>query len=165
MSHRIQEHLSRAYAEESRSAARSRAFGLKAENEGYPQLARLFRAAAEAKSVHARRLLLLMRGKIGTSEENLEEALQQEIIAVEVTYPPMVEIAKEATKAVRKAFLQTGKTDEEQVRLFDDAQEGLLQESETDYYVCQICGHIHRGVVPERCPICRAVPGRFKRVI
>ena len=164
MLNRLQEHLSRAFAEESRSAARNRAFALKAEQEGYQQLARLFRAAAEAKSVHARRLLLMMRGKIGESEENLNEALQQEIIAVEIIYPPMIGEAREASKALKKAFAQSWKTDEEQIQLFTDAQDDLLPETETKYYVCQICGHIHRGVVPEKCPICQAVSGRFKEV-
>lgn len=165
MSDRLQEHLSRAFAEASRSAARNSAFALKAEHEGYPQLARLFRTLAEAKSVHARRHLLMMRGKIGSSEENLEEALQQEIIAVEITYPPMIGDAKEAGKAVKKALGQCRRTDEEQIQILSDAKDDQYEEGQREYVVCQICGHIHRGVVPDRCPVCQAVPGRFKEVV
>ena len=165
MSNRLQEHLSRAFAEESRSEARNRAFALKAEQEGYRQLAGLFRASAESKSVHARRLLLMMRGKIGGSEENLNEALQQEILTVEIIDPLMIEETREASKAVKKAFAQSRKTDEEQIQLFADAQDDPLPEAETKYYVCQICGHIHRGVVPDKCPICQAVFSRFKGVL
>lgn len=165
MWNRIQEHLGRAFAEAARSEARNRTFALKAEQEGYPGLARLFRTMAEAKSVHARRHLLMMRGKIGSSEENLEEALQQRIIAIEITYPLMIEDAKDEPKAIKKALAQSRKTDEEQLQLLSGAKEDQFEEGDEEYYVCQICGHIHRGVVPDNCPICQAVPGRFKKVV
>jgi len=128
-------------------------------------LARLFRTVAESKSVHARRHLLMMRGKIGSSEENLEETLQQQILAVEISYPPMIEDAKEASKALKKALAQSRRTDEEQIRILSDAKDDQFAEGDREYYVCQICGHIHRGVVPDKCPVCQAVPGRFKKVV
>ncbi len=165
MSNRLLGHLSKIFAEASRAEARNRAFALKAEQEGYPQLARLFRTAAEAKSVQARRHLLMMRGKIGSSEENLEEALQQQIIAVEITYPPMIEDAREASKAVKKALAQSRRTDEEQIRLLSDAKDDPFAGGERQYYVCQICGHVNEGVVPDKCPVCQAVPGRFKKIV
>lgn len=165
MSDRVASNLANAFASESKAAVRNAAFALKAEQEGHPKLARLFRAVANADSIHARRFLLLMRGKIGTTEENLKAALQNEANANEEHYPEMVKDARKSSKAVKKAFAQSMETDGQHADLFERAMEDMLEESEPDYYVCQICGHISEGFVPENCPVCHAVPGRFKRVV
>ena len=101
MSDKIEQNLARAFAEESKASARNSAFALKAEREGYSALARLFRAVADAESIHARRFLLLMRAKIGTTSENLESALQHELRAKQEDYPPMVRDAKDASKTYK----------------------------------------------------------------
>ena len=165
MSDRVASNLANAFASESKAAVRNAAFALKAEQEGHPKLARLFRAVANADSIHARRFLLLMRGKIGTTEENLKAALQGEADANKEYYPEMVKDARESSKAVRKAFAQSMETDGQHADLFERALEGMLEESEPNYYVCQICGHISEGFVPENCPVCHAVSGRFKKVV
>jgi rubrerythrin len=164
MSEEIRKNLARAFAEESKSAVRDAAFALKAERDGFSELASLFRAIADAESVHARRYLLLMRGKIGDTKENLEAALNNEAYAAETAYPPMVEDARGGSKAVKKAFGQSMKTDGEHADLYREALEDMLKGMEREYYVCQICGHIHLGSVPDNCPVCKAVPGRFKRI-
>lgn len=164
MSDEIRKNLARAFAEESKSAVRDAAFALKAERDGFSELAGLFRAIADAESVHARRFLLLMRGKIGETRENLEAALKNEAYAAETAYPPMVEDAKGASKAIKKAFGQSMKTDGEHAELYRDAVQDMLKGREREYYVCQICGHIQLGSVPDNCPVCKAVQGRFKRV-
>lgn len=164
MSEKIEKNLANAFAAESRAAVRYEAFAIKAEREGYPGLARLFRVMTDAKSVHSRRFLLLMRGKIGTTEENLEAALQNEIKAGEEEYPEMVQDAGEGSTAVKKAFTQSMNTDGEHAEIFKNAMKDLLAEREVEYYVCRICGHISENFVPENCPICRAVRGRFKKV-
>ncbi|MBW1799882.1 MAG: rubrerythrin family protein [Deltaproteobacteria bacterium] len=167
MSEKIEKHLARTFAAESKASARNEAFALMAERDGYANLARLFRAVSNAESVHARRFLLLMRGKIGTTRDNLEDAYQFEIKATRDLYPGMVENARseDAPSAVKKAFAQSMRTDGEHADLYRDAMNDMLDEREIDYYVCQICGHIHPGEVPENCPICKAVRGRFKRII
>ena len=164
MSEEIRKNLARAFAEESKSSVRDAAFALKAERDGFPELASLFRAIADAESVHARRFLLLMRGKIGDTKENLEAALKNEAYAAETAYPPMVEEARGASKAIRKAFGQSMKTDGEHADLYKDAVKDMLKGREVEYYVCQICGHINLGEVPDNCPVCKAVPGRFKKI-
>ena len=68
-------------------------------------------------------------------------------------------------RAIKKALAQSRRTDEENIRLFDDAKNDQFMEGEKEYYVCQICGHIHRSVVPGKCPVCQAVPGRFKHIL
>ncbi|MGD9038069.1 MAG: rubrerythrin family protein [Desulfobacteraceae bacterium] len=165
MSERVAKNLASAFASESKAAVRNAAFALKADQEGHPQLARLFRAVADADSVHARRFLLLMRGKIGTTEENLEAALQNEEKANEEYYPEMVKDAQGSSKAVKKAFSQSMKTDGQHAALFEEAKADMFADNETDYYVCHICGHISVGFVPENCPVCHAVSGRFRRVM
>ena len=165
MSERVARNLASAFASESKAAVRNAAFALKADQEGQPQLARLFRAVADADSVHARRFLLLMRGKIGTSKENLETALQDEKKAKKEYYPEMVKDARDSSKAVKKAFAQSMETDGQHANLFERAKADVPKNDETDYYVCHICGHISVGFVPENCPVCHAVSGRFKRVV
>ena len=160
----IDRNLARAFSEESRMGSRYGAFVLKAEQEGYPQLARLLRAVIDAKSVHARRFLYLMRGKIGTTAENLQSAVQGEVAAA-AALPAMIEEAKGASKAVKKAFIQSNKTDGEYARLLEEAKEDMLTGKETVYFVCQICGHIHMNEAPENCPVCKAVRGRFKKLL
>ena len=165
MSERVAKNFASAFASESKAAVRNAAFALKADQEGHAQLARLFRAVADADSIHARRFLLLMRGKISGSEENLKIALQNEAKAKEEYYPKMVKDARESSKAVKKAFAQSMETDGQHAHLFERAMEDMFVNNETDYYVCQICGHISEGFVPENCPVCHAVSGRFKRVV
>lgn len=164
MAGKIEKNMSRAFGEESKAAARNAAFALKAEQEGFPELANLFRAMADADAVHARRFLLIMRGKIGNTKENLEAALHNEAHAAEGAYPPMVEKAREGSTAVKKAFIQSMKTGGEHAGLYRDAMKDMLKGRGATYYVCQICGHIHLDVVPDHCPVCRAVPTRFKKV-
>jgi rubrerythrin len=156
--------LAQAFAEESKGAVRNKAYALKAEKEGHPEWASLLKAVANAKSVHARRFLNLLRGKIGTTKENLRTAVENEIRATRKMYPPMVQKAKGSVKAVKKAFIQSNRTDEEHTVLLEKTMEDGDAKKEAVYYVCQICGHIHLGVVPDNCPICKAVPGRFKKV-
>jgi rubrerythrin len=161
----IKKNLARVFAAESKAQVRNAAFALKAEQEGYGQLARLFRAAADAKSVHARRYLFLIRGKIGGSEENVKAALKDELASLKKDYPSMVNAARLGSTAVKKAFVQSMKTNEEQAEFLREVLQDLLQGRETVYYVCEICGHIHTDVVPKNCPICKAVSGRFRKVI
>jgi len=160
----IEKNLAVAFSEESKMASRYAAFDLKAEQDGYPQLARLFRAMKNAKSVHSRRFLYLMRGKIGTTEENLKAALENEVRVVDA-YHGMGEEAKQAATAVKKAFIQSRKVNAEYVEILRTAAKDLLAGTESIYYVCQICGHIHKDEVPESCPVCKAVPGRFEKLV
>jgi rubrerythrin len=164
MSDSIQENLAKAFAAESKASVRNGAFALKALSDGHHALASLFRAIAESDSVHARRFLLLIRGKIGSTQENLQSALKSELEASEKQYPAMVEEAKDASLAIRKAFTQSMKSDSEHAGLLKTAMGEPSQKNETEFYVCQICGHISVNTLPENCPICHAVKNKFKKV-
>ena len=164
MSNKIEQNIASAFAEESKAAARCSAFALKAEKEGFLEIARLFRVMADSGSVHARRFLGLMRGKIGSTEENLRESFKGKSLAKKEYYPSMVEEARAASKAVKKAFIQSMYTDGEHAEIYKAAIENMHIDSKRIYYVCQICGHISFDGIPKNCPVCHAVPGRFKRV-
>ena len=108
MPEKTERNLAYAFAAESKASARNEAFALKAAMEGYSQIARLFRAVSNAESIHARRYLLLMRGKIGSTAENLETAFQKEIQANVEEYPKLIkDAAAEEQKAALKAFSQS----------------------------------------------------------
>ncbi|MCK4782283.1 MAG: rubrerythrin family protein, partial [Desulfobacteraceae bacterium] len=136
------------------------------EMEGYPQIAHLFRAISEAESVHARRYLLLMRGKIGPTEENLETAFQNEIKANVEEYPKLIKDASnEGKEGVLKAFSQSRDVESVHAGLYKKAMNDMLTDRETEYYVCQVCGYVSENEAPDNCPVCRAVKGKFLLVV
>lgn len=162
----IRQLTARCFSGESKGSARANAFSLQADKEGRPLLALLFRVLSNAKGVHARRFGHLMRGKIGTTDENLQEALENEKTLHEEYKAIALEIKNEnVSGAVRKGFLQSKRTVEEYIEILSGAVDGIHPPEDSRYYVCQICGHIHKDSVPANCPVCGAVPGRFQRVV
>ena len=165
MSSKTEKNLAYAYVAESKASARNAAFAEKAEIESYPLIARLFRAVSEAESVHARRYLLLMRGKIGSTEENLEAAFQNEIKANVEEYPKLIkDAAEEGNRGVLEVFSQSRDVESRHAELYKKALNNMIADIETEYYVCQVCGYISEDGAPDGCPICEAVKEKFKRV-
>ncbi len=165
MGEKTENNLAYAFAAESKAAVRNEAFARKAEMEEYTQIAHLFRAVSDAESVHARRYLLLMRGKVGSTEENLEAAFQNEIRANVDEYPKLIKDASdEEEKGALKAFSQARDVESRHAELYKKAMNDMLANRQAEYYVCQVCGYINEDKAPEKCPICGAVPGKFKRV-
>ena len=166
MSEKTEKNLAYAFAAESKAAARNTAFAQKAERDGYAQIARLFRAVADAESVHARKYLMLMRGKIGSTEENLETAFQNEIKANADAYPKLIsEASEEGVRGVERAFSQSRDVESGHAELYKNAMNDTLADRESDYYVCQTCGYVSENEPPEKCPVCGAVKGRFKQIV
>jgi rubrerythrin len=162
MKEKSERNLAQAFAAESKASVRNEAFARKADAEGFPQIARLFRAVSEAESVHARRYLLLLRGKIGSTEENLERAFQSEIRANVEEYPKLIrDAAEEGEEAALKAFSQSRDVESGHAELYKRALSEMVAERRVEYYVCQVCGYISEGEAPERCPVCGAVKGKF----
>jgi rubrerythrin len=165
MSDKMEKKLAYAFAAESKASARNATFAKKADLDGYEQIARLFRAVAEAESVHARRYLMLMRGKIGSTEENLETAFQNEIKANVEEYPKLIEAAAaEGNKAVLNAFSLARDVESTHADLYKKALNDMVADRVTDYYVCQVCGYVNEDEAPDKCPICGAVKKKFKQV-
>ena len=165
MSDKTNKNLAYAFAAESKASIRNATFARKADMENYTQIARLFRAVSDAESVHARRYLMLMRGKIGSTEENLETAFQNEIQANVEEYPKLIkEAAEEGSKTALKAFSQARDVESFHAELYKKALNDMVSDRETDYYVCQVCGYISEDEAPDRCPICGAGVAKFNRV-
>ena len=165
MADKTEKNLAYAFAAESKASARNSAFAMRADKDGYSQIARLFRAISDAESVHARRYLMLMRGKIGSTEENLETAFQNEIKANVDEYPKLIKDASdEQQEAVLKAFSHSKDVESGHAGLYKKAMNDMLSDRETDYYVCQVCGYVSEDEAPEKCPICGAVKNKFKLI-
>jgi len=165
MGSKTQKNLAYAFAAESKASVRNDAFARKADAEGYAGMARLFRAVSEAESVHARRYLMLMRGKIGSTEENLKSAFESEIKANVDEYPTLIkEATDDGEEAALKAFSHAKDVEERHAELYKKAMNDMLADRETIYYVCQVCGYVAEDDAPENCPICGAVKGKFKKI-
>ncbi|MFC1867549.1 rubrerythrin family protein [Thermodesulfobacteriota bacterium] len=167
MGEKTEKNLADAFAAESKASVRNAAFAMKAEKEDLSQIAGLFRAVSDAESVHANRFLLLMRGKIGSTEENLKEAFENEIKANTERYSVLIRDAVDegASSAVQKAFTHSRDVESHHAELYKKAVKDMRADRLTEYYVCQICGNISENNAPQNCPICGAVQSRFKKVI
>ena len=165
MSSKTERNLALAFAAESKAAARNGVYAQKAAQEGYDQIASLFRAVAEAEAVHARRYLMLLRGKVGSTEENLEAAFQSEIKANVEEYPQLIqEASEEDNQSALTAFSQARDVESRHAELYKHAMNDMLSEKETAYFVCQVCGYVAEDSAPDNCPVCGAVKAKFKPV-
>ena len=162
-----QENLRTAFAGESQANRRYLFFADKAEKEGHPQIARLFRAVAEAETVHARNHLEVMGG-IRSTRDNLGAAIEGENYEFIQMYPGFIEQAKaEGNDKAQVSFDYANKVEKIHHGLYQKALESLeAGQSLRDepYFVCQGCGYTVAGEAPERCPICGAPRKMFKRV-
>ena len=108
---------------------------------------------------------MLMRGKIGSTQENLETAFQNEIKANVEEYPRLIEAAAaESHKAALKAFSHSRDVESQHADLYKKAINDMVAERATEYYVCQVCGYISEDGAPDKCPVCGAVKEKFKSI-
>lgn len=157
--------LAEAFAGESQARNKYLAFAKKADEEGYPQAARLFRAAAQAEFIHAQNHFKAMSA-IKTTAENLQSAIDGEHYEAVVMYPPFIEDAKvEGAKRAQTSFEWAWQVEKTHESLYRAALDCLQVEEETyDYYVCPFCGHTHPRNAPEKCPVCGAPGSKFEKV-
>jgi rubrerythrin len=158
------QNLKAGFIAESQAHLRNIAFAMKAEQEGYPQMARLFRAVAEAEAVHAFNHLWLL-GAISGTQENLESAFEKENLAGN-TYPRFIKEANEEDNPhVAEIFGYSRDVERGHSRLYGKALSHMVADVNTEYYVCGVCGYISDGVLPDKCPICDAPKEKFRRVV
>ncbi|MBW1881863.1 MAG: rubrerythrin family protein [Deltaproteobacteria bacterium] len=161
-----EENLSNAFAGESQANRKYLAFAQKAERDGFPNIARLFRTAAEAETIHAHGHLRAMGG-IGSTAENLEAAVAGETYEYTEMYPPMLEQAEADGHKAKRMFGYAVKAEEVHATLYKMALEAAKQGkdlTETSFYLCPVCGHIELGAPPEKCPICGVKGEKFLQV-
>ncbi len=155
--------LMQAFAGESQANRKYLAFAMQAEKEGYPQAAKLFRAAAEAETVHAL-AHLRASGKIGTTEENLKAAIAGETFEFTDMYPAMIRTAEEeGHAAARRSFTYANVVEIQHAALYQQALDEMETAGDTDYYVCSVCGYTCTDEAPGACPVCGSSKSHFSK--
>lgn len=159
-----EQNLKDAFAGESQANRKYLAFAEKADKEGYPQVARLFRAAAAAETVHAHSHLRTLKG-VGGTADNLKEAIAGETHEFKSMYPEMIEDAKaEDNKAALRSFEYANAVEKVHANLYQKALDNLDDQAVTDIYVCSVCGYTCEGEAPDECPVCKAKKQAFFKV-
>lgn len=161
-----EDNLKEAFAGESQANRKYLAFAKKAEQEGYLNIAKLFRTAAEAETIHALGHLNAMNG-VGSTVDNLRAAISGETFEFNEMYPPMLEMAETDNHKAKRMFGYAAKTEAVHAELYRLALEAALDKKdlvESNYYLCPVCGHIEVGNPPESCPICGTRGEKFVQV-
>jgi len=159
--------LKEAFAGESQANQKYRAFAKKAEQDEFPNVARLFRTTAEAERIHAEGHLKALEGIVSTSQ-NLQAAIDGETYEYTKMYPPMLEHAQAEGHRAKTMFGFAVKAEAVHAKLYKLALEAVAQGkdlAEMRFYLCPFCGHIEFGNPPESCPICGAKKEKFTEVV
>jgi rubrerythrin len=156
--------LLEAFAGESQANRKYLAFAVKAEADGHPQVAKLFRAAAAAETVHAHAHLRVVGG-INSTEENLKEAIAGETHEFKSMYPQMIADAKaEGQDAALRSFSFANEVEKVHADLYQKAFDALGNNTEVDYHVCKVCGNTLEGEPHGPCAVCGAGTVAFFKV-
>jgi rubrerythrin len=162
---KTEQSLKEAFAGESQANRKYLAFAVKADQEGYPQVGRLFRAAAEAETVHAHNHLRVLKG-IKSTKENLQEAIEGETHEFKKMYPEMIETAKaEGQKDAVRSFNFANEVEKVHAQLYQKLLDGLGKPQENyPFYICPVCGYTAEKTPPGTCPVCGAKGEMFKKI-
>jgi rubrerythrin len=164
MATNTEQNLKEAFAGESQANRKYLAFAKRAEEEGYAQIAKLFRAAAEAETVHAHNHLRVLKG-IRSTKENVQEAIEGETHEFKKMYPEMMEKAKsEKNNDALQTFHYASEVEKIHASLYTKALENLGKNEVLDYYVCPFCGNTVEKAPPEKCPICGTPGKKFMKI-
>jgi rubrerythrin len=156
--------LQNAFAGESQANRKYLAWAKKADQEGFKQVAKLFRAVAEAETIHAHSHLKEMDG-IKSTKENLEAALNGEVFEFEKMYPQMIADAQaEGIKAAERTFTYANDVEKVHAALYKEAIADLGKNAVADYFVCTVCGHTVAGEPPDECPVCKSRKQAYKKI-
>jgi len=162
------ENLQEGFAGESQANRKYLAFAKKAEEDGYPQVAKLFRAAAEAETIHALAHLRVMGG-IKSTAENLEAAVDGEEHEFKKMYPEfLAEAQNEGNKPAEFSFKNALAVEEVHFGLYSKAHDSVKSGSDLPdikVYVCSVCGNTVEGGVPDTCPICNVPGSKFIEIV
>ncbi len=157
--------LKNAFAGESQANTKYNIFAEKAKNEGYPNVARLFAAAAFSEQVHASNHNRMLYGSKSTSE-NLQEGINGESFEIEEMYPAFKAVAvAQGEKRAETTIDWALESEKVHVCLYQKAKQAVDDKKDVELgpiNVCQVCGYTVDGEAPEKCPICNARKDRFK---
>lgn len=159
-----EQNLKDAFAGESQANRKYLAFATAADKEGSPQVARLFRAAAEAETVHAINHLRVLKG-IKSTRENIQEAINGETFEYTKMYPGMIKTAEaEDIPDATRTFSFANSVEEIHAALYKKALGSLDKKENYVYYVCPVCGNTFEKDAPDSCPICGTSSKVFKKI-
>ncbi len=158
------DNLAAAFAGESQANRKYLAFAQQADAEGHAQAAKLFRAAAEAETLHALSHFKAM-GKVKSTSENLQAAIDGETYEFTSMYPDFISQAEaEGNKEALRSFTLANDAEKVHAELYQKALSALGEKASFDYYLCTVCGHIAEGSAPDNCPICKAAAKAYKKI-
>jgi len=159
------ENLNEAFAGESQASQKYRAFAKKAERDGFPNVAKLFRTASAEEKIHAEGHLRAMDG-IGSTTDNLQTAIDGETYEFTKMYPPMIEQAKADGHKAQRMFKYASSAEAVHAKIYKMALEAIQngEDFTEEFFLCPVCGHIELGAPPENCPICGAKGEKFFQV-
>jgi rubrerythrin len=161
MDDKIKDAMHQAYAGESKASLRLKLFAEKAEQDGYPQIAKLFRVISFSEELHGKRALRLLK-EVKSTEENLADSFESETRVAGIAYDNFIKYAEELGDQMASIyFSQSRDVEEIHAKLYKEAMDHVLVERQTTYYVCDVCGYVSDGVLPEECPVCGAKKDRF----
>jgi len=161
MNEKIKEAFHRAYEGESKAALRLKIYAKKAEQEGYAQMEKLFRVISFSEEIHGERSLRMLK-EIKSTEENLKASFESETRIAGVAYEEFIKLAgEEGNSGAATIFSQSRDVEDGHAKLYKEAMSHLMEERETSYYVCRVCGYVSDGVLPEQCPVCGAEKEAF----
>jgi len=156
--------LHAAYTGEAKATLRLKVYADRAQKEGYPQIAKLFRAIAASEEIHGIRALRLLR-EVKDTEANLAASFESETKVAGVAYDQFIKQAEaDGNKAAALHFSQSRDVEEIHAKLYKEAMAHFMEERETTYYVCMVCGYVSDGTLPDECPVCSAKKEQFHTV-
>ena len=159
-----EKNLDAAFAGESQANRKYLAFAKQAEIEGFPQIARLFRATAEAETIHAHAHLKAM-GAIKSTAENLKAAISGETYEFEEMYPPFIKDAEADNNAAAvRTFKLANEAEKVHADLYAKYLANLEKKELVDIFLCPVCGHIAEGSTPNACPSCGTKAAAYKKI-
>lgn len=161
------DNLKAAFAGESQANRMYLAFAKKAEEEGFLQIAMLFKAAAQAETVHALNHLTVM-GQVKSTSDNLGTAVSGETYEFKKMYPEfIVDAKKDGNKSAEISFNYANQVEQIHAALYQKALDALkskAQPTNADYHVCPVCGNTFEGSAPDKCPICATPKEKFTKI-
>jgi len=161
---KTEQNLWDAFAGESQANRKYLAFAEKADKEGLPRAAKLFRAAAAAETVHAHAHLRALKA-IHDTAQNLKDAITGETHEFKSMYPDMIKAAQEeGHKVAERSFNFANEVEKIHAGLYQKALDNLDDQKVVDYYVCSVCGYTCEDGAPDACPVCRAMANAFKKL-
>lgn len=162
----LEQHLVMAFAGKSQAYVRNLAYARRAVEEGLPAVARLFKAVAEAEKVHVDEYLKYLEGVVGSSEDNLRRAFDNELEANQDSTSgwsrrPSAWVARTWPRASSAPATWKSATP----GYIKEALSALANDRDLDYHVCTVCGYVFDGEPPDECPVCRSPRDKFKAII